>query len=72
MSTKTTFKRIALVAVAAMGFGMLSVVPSSAAHTYQADVLSVSAATSTITMGSTASVTVTQAFIAATSKTTTD
>jgi hypothetical protein len=31
MSTKTTFKRIALVAVAAMGFGVLSVVPSQAA-----------------------------------------
>jgi hypothetical protein len=31
MSTKTTFKRIALVAVAALGFGMLSVVPSQAA-----------------------------------------
>ena len=30
MSTKTTFKRVALVAVAAMGFGMLSVAPSSA------------------------------------------
>jgi hypothetical protein len=30
MSTKTTFKRIALVAVAALGFGMLSAVPSSA------------------------------------------
>ena len=30
MSTKTTFKRIALVAVAALGFGMLSVVPSNA------------------------------------------
>ena len=72
MSTKTTFKRIALVAVAAMGFGLLSVVPSSAAHTYQADVLSVSAATSAITMGSTASVTVTQAFIAATTQTATD
>ena len=33
MSTKTTFKRIALVAVAAMGFGMLSVAPSSATNT---------------------------------------
>jgi hypothetical protein len=33
MSTKTTFKRIALVAVAALGFGMLSVVPSTAAST---------------------------------------
>jgi len=31
MSTKTTFKRIALVAVSALGFGMLSVVPSQAA-----------------------------------------
>jgi len=30
MSTKTTFKRIALVAVAALGLGVLSVVPSSA------------------------------------------
>ncbi|MTB03373.1 MAG: hypothetical protein F2929_02290, partial [Actinobacteria bacterium] len=30
MSTKTTFKRVALVAVASMGFGMLSVAPSSA------------------------------------------
>jgi len=33
MSTKTTFKRIALVAVAALGFGVLSVVPSQAAVT---------------------------------------
>ena len=32
MSTKTTFKRIALVAVASLGFGMLSVAPSSAAE----------------------------------------
>ena len=31
MSTKTTLKRIALVAVSALGFGMLSVAPSSAA-----------------------------------------
>jgi len=30
MSTKTTFKRIALVAVASMGFGMLNAVPSNA------------------------------------------
>ncbi len=30
MSTKTTFKRIALVTVAALGFGVLSVVPSQA------------------------------------------
>ena len=33
MSTKTTYKRVALVAVAALGFGMLSVVPSGAAAT---------------------------------------
>jgi hypothetical protein len=31
MSTKTTFKRIALVAVASLGFGLISVAPSSAA-----------------------------------------
>jgi trimeric autotransporter adhesin len=31
MSTKTTFKRVALVTVAALGFGVMSVVPSSAA-----------------------------------------
>jgi len=31
MSTKTTFKRVALVTVAALGFGMLSAMPSSAA-----------------------------------------
>ena len=33
MSTKTTFKRIALVAVAALGLGVLSVAPSSATPT---------------------------------------
>ena len=49
MSTKTTFKRIALVTVAALGFGMLSVVPSSAAGmddgaTAGGEVTSVSAA----------------------------
>jgi hypothetical protein len=33
MSTKTTFKRIALVAVASLGLGVLSVVPSSATVT---------------------------------------
>jgi trimeric autotransporter adhesin len=32
MSTKTTFKRVALVAVASLGFGLLSVVPSNAAN----------------------------------------
>jgi len=33
MSTKTNFKRIALVAVAALGLGVLSSVPSQAAST---------------------------------------
>jgi len=33
MSTKTNFKRIALVAVAALGMGVLSSVPSNAAFT---------------------------------------
>ena len=32
MSTKTTFKRIALVTVAALGFGLMSVAPSNAAN----------------------------------------
>jgi len=36
MSTKTTFKRIALVAVAALGLGTLSIVPSSAADSANA------------------------------------
>jgi hypothetical protein len=36
MSTKTTFKRIALVAVASLGFGMLSFVPANAATNFNA------------------------------------
>ena len=46
MSTKTSFKRIALVAVAALGFGTLSVVPSSAAVP-QADTVTVTPTTTT-------------------------
>jgi hypothetical protein len=42
MSTKTTFKRIALVAVAALGLGVISVAPSSA---------SVTGVTTTVTAG---------------------
>jgi len=45
MSTKTTFKRIALGTVAALGFGLLSVVPSTAA--INNDSLTVSSATAT-------------------------
>jgi trimeric autotransporter adhesin len=48
MSTKTTFKRIALVAVAALGFGVLSVAPSQAT----ADDLTITAGT--VTYGGTA------------------
>jgi hypothetical protein len=46
MSTKTSFKRIALVAVAALGFGTLSVVPSSAAVP-QSDTVTVTPTTTT-------------------------
>jgi hypothetical protein len=51
MSTKTTFKRIALVTVAALGFGVLSTVPSSAVH--QADKLTLSATTAAQTTAET-------------------
>jgi hypothetical protein len=51
MSTKTTFKRVALVAVAALGLGVLSVAPSQAAS--QADALTLSAATATQLTGET-------------------
>ena len=51
MSTKTTFKRIALVAVAALCLGVLAAVPSQA--TVQAHSLTLSAATSTQLTGET-------------------
>jgi len=51
MSTKTTFKRIALVTVAALGFGVMSVVPSNAVS--QADSLTLSAATAAQTTAET-------------------
>jgi hypothetical protein len=63
MSTKTTIKRVALVAVAAMGFGLLSVVPSSA--TSQADTLSISATgnATTVAVNTAATTTLTQTFL---------
>ena len=67
MSTKTTYKRIALVAVAALGFGLLSVVPSSAVQ--QADTLSLSATTSATGVGSTVTTVLTQTFLGANSDT---
>jgi len=59
MSTKTTFKRIALVAVAALGLGVLSVAPSSAAID---ETLTVSASTASVSQSDTATVTVTNAW----------
>jgi trimeric autotransporter adhesin len=60
MSTKTTFKRIALVAVAALGVGVLPVSPANAGGAI-ADSIALSASTTTIAIGSTASTTLTQA-----------
>jgi hypothetical protein len=62
MSTKTTFKRVALVAVAALGFGVLtSVAPASAART----ITGLSAGTATpARVGVTSSVTITATHIA--------
>ena len=70
MSTKTTFKRISLVAVAALGFGVLSVVPSTAATTLNTVTLtntSAIAPTSTsaaVAVSSAATFTITDAFSA--------
>jgi trimeric autotransporter adhesin len=62
MSTKTTFKRIALVTVAALGFGVMSVVPSNAAH--QSDTLTLSASTASMLTGETkTAVTVSTSFL---------
>jgi hypothetical protein len=65
MSTKTTFKRLALVTVAALGLGVLSVAPSSAVP--QADSLTLSAATATGTVGTAVTVNATVAFLQETS-----
>jgi trimeric autotransporter adhesin len=58
MSTKTLRKRIALVAVSALGFGLLSVAPSSAANRSVGDVKSLAlAASASPTAGSEVTVT---------------
>ena len=63
MSTKTTFKRVALVAVASMGFGLLSVVPSSATPLGDTLTLDVTGTTSaTVAEGETATAVVTQKY----------
>jgi len=61
MSTKTTFKRIALVAVAALGLSLVAVAPSSAVP--QADTLTSSATTATALPGVDAKITVTQTYL---------
>jgi len=66
MSTKTTFKRIALVAVAALGLGVLSVAPSSATVLPGAGTNTLTAVSSStsITAGDTATITFTSSFVA--------
>ena len=61
MSTKTTFKRIALVAVAALGLGVLSAVPSSA--TLIQNTLTISSATGASKVGETATATLSSSII---------
>jgi len=61
MSTKTTIKRIALVAVAALGLGMLSSVPSQA---YTSGYSLTVDANDTVAVGETATATITQTFYA--------
>jgi hypothetical protein len=63
--TKLTFKRLALVVVASLGFGVLSTGASSGVMVASSDTLTLSATTSAISAGETASVTVTQTVIAA-------
>ena len=65
MSTKTTFKRLALVTVAALGLGVLSVAPSSAVP--QLDTLSLSSATASTTIGTAVTTKATVAFLQETS-----
>ena len=60
MSTKTTFKRVALVAVAALGLGVLSVAPSSATILTQS--LTLASATTTGTVNDTNTATLTESF----------
>jgi hypothetical protein len=66
MSTKTTFKRIALVAVAALGLGTMSVAPSSAAVLVGAatNTLASVSSSSTIVAGETATLTFTSTWVA--------
>jgi hypothetical protein len=62
MSTKTTFKRIALVAVAALGFGTLSVAPSTAGQDQSN--ISIITSSTTGTVGTAVSATINHNFVA--------
>jgi len=64
MSTKTTFKRIALVAVAALGLGVLSVAPSSAVVSSETLTLTGTTGLTAVTSESTTAVTATSTFFA--------
>jgi hypothetical protein len=64
MSNKTTFKRIALAVVGALSFGVLASGPSSAAIVANSETLTLSASSVTVTAGETATVTVTNSYIA--------
>jgi len=61
MSKPTFFKRIALTAIAALGFGMLSVTPSQAVIT--SHTLSIDAASDAITLGDSATAVLTHSFV---------
>jgi len=61
MSTKTTFKRVALVAVAALGLSLVAVAPSQAVP--QVDTLTASALTATAVPGAAASVTLSHTYL---------
>jgi hypothetical protein len=61
MSNKTFFKRIAVTAIAALGFGMLSVAPSNA--TVTAHTLAIDSATDSIALGETATAVLTHSFV---------
>ena len=61
MSKSTFFKRIALTAIAALGFGMLSVAPSQAVVT--SHTLTIDAATDSIALGESATAVLTHSFV---------
>ena len=61
MSKTTFFKRIAMTAIAALGFGMLSVAPSQA--TVQSNTLTIDSATDEINVGETATAVLTHNFV---------